>query len=123
MNQGKSKFIVIFVAVIYCFAAFLSTDVLFHTSFKYSLKSSEERHFSDVAKSVYTQPYPAESLLSHAPAGPIQVLKKPSEFSRVFSENEEKLIESEFSQYSNHSEKQLIHYRKSDLIFPFHYFW
>jgi hypothetical protein len=123
VNQIKSKLVVICIALIYCFAAALSTDALFHASFKYSLKTSEERHFSDITKSLYTQPSSAQSLISHAPSGPVQGLKKPGELSLAFSENREKLIESGFSQYSKNSENQLIHYRKSDLIFPFHYFW
>ena len=33
------------------------------------------------------------------------------------------LFQSTYAQYLKRSRNFLIHYRKSDLIFPFHYFW
>ncbi len=35
----------------------------------------------------------------------------------------EKLIETDFKRYIIFSKNNLIKYRKSDFIFPFHYFW
>jgi hypothetical protein len=35
----------------------------------------------------------------------------------------EKLFESEFSQYTFFARNILFKYRKADIIFPFHYFW
>jgi len=51
------------------------------------------------------------------------VAKKTSDHLSAYIRCNEKLIVSFLFQYLNYSECLLVHFRKTDIIFPFHYFW
>lgn len=54
---------------------------------------------------------------------PTPNFKKTSAWQWVSTKQSENILDEEFFSYVEKSSNLLINYRKSDLLYPFHYFW
>lgn len=109
--------------VIYCFSIDTVTNTIAHYAVADHLNTSQEKIISEFSSKLFCHTTQSESSLNNLNNLPAPTFKNPSiEFGGV-SIAAEQLFNSEFAQYTSCSGKILINYRKSDIIFPFHYFW
>ena len=114
---------VVFLTAIYCFTIGVVTKSFAHSDFKNYPTSSQEKIISDFSIKLFCHTSQSESSVNNLNNLPAPNLKNSfTEFWGIVKATEQ-LIESEFSQYISNSRKILINHRKSDIIFPFHYFW
>lgn len=85
--------------------------------------STQAYGIQDLSAKIFFNTSQAESLLDSFNNLPVPSLKDP--FNEPGSVNIaiEQIFEVGFAQYIRHSINFLVHHRKADIIFPFHYFW
>lgn len=114
---------VVFLTAIYCFAIGVVTQSLAHANFKDKSASSQEKIISEISSKLFYHTSQTESSLNSFNIFSFKNFKNPFIVFSPLVINTEELFCSEFSQYFSFSRNILIKYRKSDMIFPFHYFW
>ena len=122
----KSNFRIINVAVllvIYCFAIVASNNSLINADFSGNKFSSQEKIISNSFEKLFCHTKHSETSFNNYNNLPGPGFENKLSGFYAFLKAREQLIESEFSQYTTFAEAVLINQRKSDLIFPFHYFW
>jgi hypothetical protein len=113
------------ISVLYCLIISLySSNALPYSSIGSKLSKSESKNYSAL---------PVTDLICHlAPTAisppacvtiPSSSLKNPFNEFFAWTHWSERAIFSTFSQYSFYSQNLLIRLEKTDIIFPFHYFW
>lgn len=114
---------VVFLTAIYCFAIGVVTKSLAHSDFNNNSTTSQEQYFSDFSTKLFCHTSQSESSVNNYINQPVPSFKNPLNGLWAIAKITEQLFETAFSQYSNISRNFLIQHRKSDIIFPFHYFW
>lgn len=109
--------------IIYCFAIVVVSNSHASTNVHGPIKSEKVNYFSEVSTNILSHTSTQESSLKKFNNFPALNFKYP--FSGIWGiiKTTEDLYRCEYSQYAYASINFLIEYRKSDLIFPFHYFW
>lgn len=105
---------------IYCFAISVVTTSLSRSQFQ---KIDQDKYFSNVTSNLYFHTSPSESSVNNFTNFASPVFKNVYTGLWAIVKAIEHVSEAEFSQYTITSGNFLINYRKSDIIFPFHYFW
>jgi hypothetical protein len=114
---------VIFLTAIYCFAIGVGTNSLAHSDFHSSPAPSQEKFIANLSPKLFCHTTQFESSVNNFNN------LAAANFKNLFSgfcaivKATDQLFETEFSQYTSFSGNILIHHRKSDIIYPFHYFW
>jgi hypothetical protein len=114
---------VVLLIAIYCFAMGVVTKPLTHSIFHSNTTTSQEQYFSDFSTKLFCHTSPSESLVNNYINQPVPSFKNPFNGLWAIAKTTEQLFETAFSQYTNISRNFLIQHRKTDIIFPFHYFW
>lgn len=114
---------VVFLTAIYCFAKGVVTKSLAHSDFHSNTTTSQEQYFSDFSTKLFCHTSQSESSVNNYINQPVPSFKNPFNGLGEISKTTEQLFETAFSQYTNISRNFLIQHRKTDIIFPFHYFW
>jgi hypothetical protein len=114
---------VVFLTAIYCFAIGVVTKSLAHSDFNINSTTSQEQYFSDFSTKLFCHTSQSESSVNNYINQPVPSFKNPFNGLWAIAKTTEQLFETAFSQYTNISRNFLIQHRKSDIIFPFHYFW
>lgn len=114
---------VVVLAVIYCFATGTAHKSLSDADFINNSTSSQEKVISDFSAKLFchTSPYGSSvNIYNNLPAPNYN-----NQFKGLWAiiKTTEQLILTKFSQYTTFSGNILINHRKSDIIFPFNYFW
>jgi hypothetical protein len=109
--------------LIYSYAVSISMQSVFLTDIR-DVHSSEHKTFLlSVTASICGSPS-AKEVTSFAKTSQFSTHDSKKPFSPgELIQTEEPLIRSELSQYEHFSTNLLIQFRKTDKIFPFHYFW
>ncbi len=123
MKNTVRVLVVIFLAAIYCFAIAVVPKTVLYSGFQGSLNAEKEGYFTAVSTVLYSHTAPSESSVNHLNNLPAPSFKNPFDKLWTITKSSERLLVSGFSQYIIFSTNFLIHYRKADVIFPFHYFW
>lgn len=123
MKSNIKTLNVVFLTAIYCFAIVFVAKTVAHFDFKDISTSSQEKITSDFSTKLFCHTSQSESSVNNINNLPTPNLKKPFNGLWVITKTIEQLFETAFSQYTNISRNFLIQHRKSDIIFPFHYFW
>jgi len=84
---------------------------------------SNDKGFEDYSTQHFYHTAPIESSISFFSGVPNSGFKNSFFDFYAVSTFTEQILLSEFTQYQSHFDNVLINQRKSDLIFPFHYFW
>ncbi|MBN2892969.1 MAG: hypothetical protein JXL97_13965 [Bacteroidales bacterium] len=108
---------------IYCFAVGAVKESLTHSDFQNNSTTSQEQYFSDFSTKLFCHTSQTESSVSNINNLPAPNFKNSINELWTIAKTTEHLFETAFSQYTNISRNFLIQYRKTDIIFPFHYFW
>jgi hypothetical protein len=114
---------VVFLTAIYSFAIGVVTKSLAHSDFNINSTTSQEQCFSEFSIKFFCHTSKFESSVNNYINQTVPCFKNPFNGLWAIAKTTEQLFEIAFSQYTNISRNFLIEYRKSDIIFPFHYFW
>ena len=108
---------------IYCFAVGAVKESLTYSDFQSNSTTSQEQYFSDFSTKLFCLTSQTESSVSNINNLPAPNFKNSINELWTIAKTTEQLFETAFSQYTNISRNFLIQHRKTDIIFPFHYFW
>jgi len=114
---------VVFLTTIYCFAIGAVTKSFAHSDFHSNSTTSQEQYFSDFSTKLFCHTSQSESSVNNYNNQPVPSFKNPFKEFWAIAKTIEQFFETAFSQYTNISRNFLIQHRKTDIIFPFHYFW
>jgi hypothetical protein len=108
---------------VYCFAVSVVTNS-FVDSYSHSNSTPTEGRFvSEVFAKINNHALLSEPSTNNSYTGPVKGFKNPFNKLWATTKTSEHLTEPEFSQYTKSFRNVLIKHRKTDFIFPFHYFW
>jgi hypothetical protein len=114
---------VYFLTAIYCLAIIIVSNNYIQTAFPSKSSVSKDQYFSDISAKLFNHIPKSENILSNKDNLPNSNSKKDFGEKGDLLNKQSNLFDLRFKQYSNLLNKILIHTRKSDLLFPFHYFW
>ena len=114
---------IVALTAIYCFAIGVVTKSLTYSDFQSHSTTPQEQYFSDFSTKLFCQTSQSESSVNNYNNLPVPSFKNPFSGLWAITKTTEQLFKTAFSQYTNISRNFLIQHRKSDIIFPFHYFW
>lgn len=113
-----------FLTAVYCFAVIHVTYSLENFDAGNHQATEQEQYHATISKGLYCHTPQSES------SGSSFSNPSASSFNKLFDEIwsfvskfREQLFEAKLTQYCNFFINFLIKYRKTDIIFPFHYFW
>jgi len=113
----------LFLTVIYSYAVSIATQSAFLTDAGDTQSTGQETFFRTISANICGSTSPKDVSGFHKTNQfSAQDAKKPFSPGELL-QNEEPLIRSELTQYGHFSTNLLIQFRKTDKIFPFHYFW
>jgi hypothetical protein len=114
---------VILLTAIYCFAIGAVNNSLIHFDFSNNKSSSQEEAISYISEKLFLHTSHSECSVKDYNNLPAPNFKNHFTGLWAVLKAKEQLYGSEFSQYTTFTRTILINHRKSDIIFPFHYFW
>jgi hypothetical protein len=117
------KLSVLILAAIYCFAIGFVTKSLNYSDFGNKQQASQESSFTVFSSKLFCHTSQSESSVNIFNNLPASSFKNPFSGLWAISNTTEQLFKTAFSQYANIARNFLIQHRKTDIIFPFHYFW
>ena len=123
MKRTGSYLFVIFLIAVYCFAIGVVTKTLVRFDIQTTPTNEQEECFSTFSISLFNHTSQSESSVTSFSNLPAPSFKNPFNEFGVICRTTQQLLETEFSQYTIIAINFLILYRKTDIIFPFHYFW
>jgi len=113
---------VVLLTAIYCFAISVVKPYSYADAQGNSTNSGEQ-YFSVLKTELFCHTSQSESSVNILNNLPSSCFKNPFNGIWAISKISEQLFGSTFAQYTTVSRSLLIHHRKTDMIFPFHYFW
>jgi hypothetical protein len=122
VKQSNRIYGVVVLTAIYCLTIVAFTYLPSFDS-KIIPKTSQQKHFTDFSSKLFVHTSQSKSSKYNCNNIPYPIIKKIFSGQLGISKATDKLIETAFSQYHNISRNFLIQHRKSDIIYPFHYFW
>ena len=125
MKKVVSFFVTAMIILLYCFASGMinsgvSNSASIHAS---GADVEEEGYYLAVSVNSIGSALQAETVTSPFNAPTFFSFKSSSYGYAALLKSAEKLFSSEFNRYISFLGNFTVKYRKSDLIFPFHYFW
>jgi len=114
---------VVLLTVIYCFAIGVTVTTPISSNSQIYSTTSQEEYGIDFSTKLFYHISQSEISVENYSNQPTLNFKNPFNTLWVHAETTEQLFESVIAQYISIAKNLLINYRKSDLIFPFHYFW
>lgn len=118
-------FSVICLMTIYCFSIGVVTNSFTYSDFKSNqFPSSQEKIVSDFSTNLFLHASQHENSVNNLNNFPAPTFKNHSHENWAIAKVTKHLFDTEFSQYITFfSRNILINCRKSNIIFPFQYFW
>lgn len=114
---------VVLLTMLYCFAIGTINVSPAFPGFQDTGSASEIERISVWSSKLYCQTSPSESSINNNNNLPAKPHKTQFAGSWAILKVSNQLFETELTQYSELTRNVLIKFRKSDLIFPFQYFW
>ncbi len=122
--KNKTKKISVFVLIaIYSIAIYGVNNSKIHSDFKYNQLTSQEKVISNFSNTLLYHTSQSEKLITNFNNLPEPTVKNHFTGLEATLSINEQLFKTKFSQHTISTKGVLINYRKSDIIFPFHYFW
>jgi hypothetical protein len=113
-----------FLTILYSFVLGFSAHSISNNQIQNSKITENEKYFSSLSTNhSFCSVLETESSVKTLTTFSVITLKKLFYELWVINKATEKLLKTEFSQYTSFSINFLIQHRKKDIIFPFHYFW
>jgi hypothetical protein len=122
--KNINQFLCVFTLfVFYCLAVNNGGNIPFNFDISYSSGQGEKPYFSGISNVLFCHTSQSETAVNNPSNFPVSTLKNSIKYFGAVGQATELLFKTEFSQYKTISGTLFIHFRKTDLIFPFHYFW
>lgn len=123
MNKSGRFFWVILLSAIYFFAIGIYLKSPVQSDIQHSQTTAQAKLFSIAYSDLFCQPSQSESSVNNFTNFTTPSFTNKFNKHWAISKIPNLLVETKFSQYTTFSINFLIQHRKSNLIFPFHYFW
>ncbi|WP_339709435.1 hypothetical protein [uncultured Kriegella sp.] len=123
MKTLVRNFIGFALTAIYCFALGMVISSYGSTESPTDSHQHGETNIAAVSTALFYHTPESESGVTTADNHTPSNVKNPFDSVWALVNTTNVLFESKYAQYLKSSKNFLIHYRKADLIFPFHYFW
>lgn len=123
MKNSIRLLIAVSLAAIYCFAIGVVTNSLGYSDFRSNSNSSQEKCFSNLSTQLFCHTSQTESSLNYTNILPSPNFKNSFNGIWAIIKATGKLYNTTFTLYKTFSRNVLVNHRKTDIIFPFHYFW
>lgn len=123
MKKSVRTWSAAFLVAIYCLAVGAVTESLWRSDFSGNPASAHEHVLSDFSAKLFSHTSQSESSVNISGNLPAPCFKNLASDLWAIIKASGQRIETAYSLYLTHSGNMLINYRKSDRIFPFHYFW
>jgi hypothetical protein len=114
---------VVFLTAIYCYAMGVVTESYTHPGNPHQPASPEKKLIAEFSSKQLCHTAQTENDASDTNHLSAPGYKNPLAGFGALAKAKELLLEASFSRYSSFAMNILIKYRKSDIVFPFHYFW
>lgn len=121
-NRYKTTILFILIAIYSIAIGAVNTQVAFQ-AFNYKNTVLQERSIADFSEKYYCPTIQLDNVQSASPNLPTSNEKNPTNDLTEISYCYDQIEEAGIVQYISIARTILFHHRKSDLIFPFHYFW
>lgn len=108
---------------IYCYAVSVVANVPLSSDFGNKLSTEQEHYFAVTSHNLISHTADPEFSVDNTNSFPSSDIQDFSDESHSLTGSIESQIDAEFNQYCNNSVNFLIQQRKTDLLFPFHFFW
>jgi hypothetical protein len=122
MNKTFKILLVLIITTLYCFVISAVNHSFIDSEYNKLITSQHKNTYSDFSNTHFYHTFQTESSVSNNSL-PSTNLKNQFFSFWAIHKTHEQVIKSEYLQYVLREKNNLIHYRKSDIIFPFHYFW
>ena len=123
MKNGIKKLSMVFLMAVYCFAIGAVTTSFDSSNIQNHSTSSQKTYISDFSTTLFCHTAESEVSVTNFNNLPVPNFKNPFVGFWSVIKTREGFLEMVFTQYTAISRNVLVKYRKSDIIFPFHYFW
>lgn len=123
MNHRARILWVTLLTAIYCLAVNTGTYSLINSDYISHQSSDQEQYLAPVSSGLFSHTAPVEKSVNIFHSFSVPDFNNQVDKLWSITQSTRKLLDAEFTQYCQFSVNFLIHFRKSDLIFPFHYFW
>ncbi len=110
-------------ATVYCYAMSIASQSIVNLNLNRNNVTEKETYFEKISPSFSLHTPQSESSTSTAVSYFFQGFKQLFPFLRSSLRTIELFFDAEFTSYNSTAEKIPVHYRKTDLLFPFQYFW
>ena len=123
--KNRDNILRVFLLVsVYCFGLYVhaTTQPPFNEQ-TIKISSEQKANLESSSKIIYAHTQQFENLFSDITETNFLDFNLPQIAFWSITYANDLLFKSKFKQYKNHLKTILIRHRKSDLIFPFHYFW
>lgn len=114
---------VVILTAIYCFMATAVSNPPVIYGYENHQKTNQEQYLAVISIDFFCHTLQSENWVNSFNNFPVTYFKNSYDKHFSITKSIEKLFESEFSRYRRFSINFLIEHRKSDIIFPSHYFW
>lgn len=108
---------------IYCYAVSVVANVPLSSDFENNLSTEQEHYLAVTSHNLISHTADAEFSIENTTSFPGSDIRDFSDEYHSLIGSTESLFDAEFYQYCNNSVNYLIQQRKTDLLFPFHFFW
>jgi len=109
--------------ILYCFTICIIYNLFILNNTQYNSISDNAKQFSSISQNLFCHTPQSENTFNNYNNSPTASYKNSLTDIWATLKATEKLFETEFSEYNKSFRTFLINYRKSDIIFPFNYFW
>lgn|GEM_PF-1168571 len=108
---------------IYCYAVSIAASVPLNTEFHNSLNSQQGYNFTATSHNLLSHTVQSEFSVEIVGIDTTPDTYDNTHNDPTLSNSKESVLRAEYTQYNNYSVNFLIEQRKTDLLFPYHFFW
>jgi hypothetical protein len=123
VHTALRNFSALLLTTLYCFGMVVAAGPFTHAGEAVPINTKADYCFANSSGDVYSHTSQTTFSSSNVVVLPAKPQKASSEDLWAICATADALIVAGFSQYTDYSANVRIHFRKADLIFPFHYFW
>jgi hypothetical protein len=122
INNLKT-YIIFLLTAVYCIAIGAVNTHVAYQSVTLTHTNLQENSIAIFLENLYCPTIQADNLLNPSPNLPTTACKNPSNDLSEFAYSYEQIEGAAILQYTSIARNILFHHRKTDIIFPSHYFW
>jgi hypothetical protein len=123
VRNNLKTYIIFLLTAVYCIAIGAVNTHVAYQSVTLTHTNLQENSIAIFSENLYCPTIQADNLLNPSPNLPTTACKNPSNDLSEFAYSYEQIEGAAILQYTSIARNILFHHRKTDIIFPSHYFW